>query len=463
MSDEFLMPSLGADMDDGVITEWRVAPGDVVSRGQIIVVVETDKSDIEVEIFQPAIIDELLVAEGQRVAVGTPIARLRADEPGAEPGTAPALGAPVDVPPDVPVDVPVDAPVDVPVDAPVDVPVAVTVEPGAQPHHIDHPTVTSPLVRHLAERLHVDTADIAGSGPGGRIRRDDVEAAARPEPRRRITPRARRLAADAGLHLDRLPPGSTVVTGDDLAAVISSDRSPSEARTDPTRRTVAALMERSWAEIPHFHVGRRLDMSSALYRLSEINAGRPVAQRVLPIAVLLHAVARAAVDVGAVNGWWRNGRFDGAVGVDLGVIVARRGGGIIAPRLVAVERMSVDEVMVALVDLVGRARAGRLRSGDVGEASITVSNLGDLGADYVHGVIHPPQVALVGFGAIHDEAVIVDGEPVARPVVHATLAGDHRAIDGLVGATFLERVGRHIIDSALSIPSVRVAVGDRPG
>lgn len=441
MSDEFLMPSLGADMDDGVITEWRVAPGDVVSRGQIIVVVETDKSDIEVEIFQPAIIDELLVAEGQRVAVGTPIARLRAVEPGVEPHRVAPVVEPVVEPHRV----------------------APLVEPVVEPHHVEPPTVTSPLVRHLAERLHVDTADVAGSGPGGRIRRDDVEAAARPETRRRITPRARRLAADAGLDLDRLPAGSTVVTGDDLSAVTPSDQVPSAPGSDPLRRTVAALMARSWAEIPHFHVGRRLDLAPALDRLSEINAGRPAAQRVLPIAVLLHAVARAAAEIDAVNGWWRDGRFHRAAGVDLGVIVARRGGGIIAPRLVAVERMSVDEVMVALVDLVGRARASRLRSGDVGEASITVSNLGDLGVDYVHGVIHPPQVALVGFGAIHDEVIAIDGAPVVRPVVHATLAGDHRAIDGLVGATFLERVGRHVVDSAMSIPPARVAVDDRPG
>jgi pyruvate dehydrogenase E2 component (dihydrolipoamide acetyltransferase) len=463
---EFLMPSLGADMTDGVITEWLVAPGEQVERGQIVLIVETDKSDIEVEIFEPSVVDEILVPEGERVEVGTPIARLRpigdaasmaTSEPDSEPEPEPE-------------------------------PVASAASPSVQERHdAEAPRVTaitSPLVRHLAETLHVDPAAVHGSGPGGRVRRDDVLNAVGSDgvgSRPRITPRARRLGAERGVDLDSITTADGVIAGDDVLSAPPAQASsplPTDAPTargapaagpstgpdvagpdvagpDPRRRAVAALMTRSWSEIPHFHVASRLDLAEAISVLTAINQARPISERIIPAAVMLHAAARCVHRHQAVNGWWREGRFHPSEHVDLGVVVAVRGGGIVAPTIQRAEELTVDDMMVTLTDLVGRVRARKLRGSDVGEASFTVTNLGDLGVDAVYGVIHPPQVALLGLGAIHPEAVAVDGLVGAHPVVHVTLAGDHRALDGLVGATVLAGFGAAILESARQIPDRR--------
>jgi pyruvate dehydrogenase E2 component (dihydrolipoamide acetyltransferase) len=458
----FRMPSLGADMTDGVVTEWLVAAGDEVRRGQIVAVVETDKSDIEVEVFEHARVEELLVPEGERVEVGHPIAVLRplgAHRADREPAPSTTAAAPAS-PPDVPH-------------------VAPAGEPPTQPVPASVP-VTSPLVRHLAEELHVDLTALHGTGPGGRVQRADVEAAAhtttavppttgipptsgRPPTgdassptRMRVTPRARRLAAEHGVDLTAVADAAGTtgpVIGDVVLAVAAAARTTSnspaaagtagetgEAPVDPLRSAIASLMARSWREIPHFHVTRRIDLGAALDRLVVENEGRPVTERVLPAALVLHAVARAAAAVPAVNGWWQDGRFRPSPRVDLGVVVSLRRGGIVAPTIAAADELSPEELMARLDEIVGRARRGRLRSSDTVPASLTVTNLGDRGADAVAGVIHPPQVALVGLGTVHDEPWAVDGEVVVRPVLHATLTGDHRAIDGLVGASFLHRL-----------------------
>lgn len=467
---DFTMPSLGADMDDGVITEWLVAPGDEVRRGQIVVVVETDKSDIEVEVFEHAVVDELLVAAGERVAVGTPIARFRpVDARGAPTAASPATDVLL-VPEPEPVPEPVPARPRTTETEPNATTAPSTDVSGGPSSATGRVGVTSPLVRHLIEELHVDPDRIRGTGPGGRIHRDDVLASVSG---RRMTPRARRLTNELGLDAASIPARGAVVTGGDVLAAADTaptaeptptpERAagpatrpePTDQHADPMRRAIASLMSRSWAEIPHFHVASRVEIGAALARLGAVNAGRPIADRILPAALLLHAIAGAVRRVPAVNGWWLDGGFRAADAVDLGVVVSLRRGGIVAPTIPAVDTMTVDEVMVELAGVVSRARAGRLRSSDMREASLTVTNLGDLGADLVHGVIHPPQVALVGLGAIHDEAVAVEGLVGVRPVVYATLAGDHRALDGLVGATFLGRFATAIAASAASVPEQR--------
>lgn len=310
---EFTMPSLGADMDEGVLNQWLVAPGDTVKRGDIVAVVATDKSDIEVEVFHPGVVRELLVAEGTRVAVGTPIARIDDGE-----------------------------------------------EPEARPQ-------PAPLAEQPAE--------------------------------------------------------------------------PSDER-----RAIAALMTRSWHDIPHFHVSRRIDLTEVAHSVDVFNAARPPAERLVVTAVLLWATAAAAADLPEVNGWWRNDHFEASSAVDLGVVVARRTAGIEMVTITAADSLTPTGVMAALDDAVTRVRRGRLRSGDVSAASLTVTALGDLGADSVAGVIHPPQVALVGFGRVRPEPIVRDGNIVVAPVVDVSVAGDHRALDGLVAARFLERLAARLAE-----------------
>ena len=432
----FAMPSLGADMTEGRITEWLVHPGDRVERGQIVVIVETDKSDIEVEVFEPATVVELLAAEGDVVPVGTPIARFEtAVRTGSKPEQAaePSVGVPVSGSQQA-------APATSSAQA----------ESERVPVAAGSTRVTSPVIRHLADELHVDLERARGTGPGGRVHRDDVRAAARLGGTDRVTPRGRRIMLDLGIDPSTSTTiGSGIVTGDDVLAFAArpTPSPPNEPPTDERpsreakmRRHIAELMTRSWHEIPHYHVTKRLDLSVAVDRLAAVNVHRSVTDRVLPGALLLSAAARAAAKVPACNGWWRDDQFMAAGAVDLGVVVSLRSGGVIVPTIQRADELGPVEMMGRLTELVQRARQGRLRASDMAAASITVTNLGDLGADTVLGVIHPPQVAIIGFGSVHDEVWALDGSAVVHPTVHASLAGDHRSMEGLIGSRFLAHV-----------------------
>lgn len=239
-----------------------------------------------------------------------------------------------------------------------------------------------------------------------------------------------------------------LVTGDLVLAAPTPAARRTESRQESMRRHIAELMEKSWREIPHYHVAQRLDLSTAVERLAITNQARPLADRIVPGALLLCAAARAAAKVPDCNGWWRDGRFERAESVDVGLVLSLRTGGIIVPTIERADELSPAEMMARMTDLVQRARQGRLRASHLAEASITVTSLGDRGADSVSGVIHPPQVALVGFGAVRDEAWPSGDGVVVRPTVHASLAGDHRATDGLGGSRLLAHM-QALLDGAL--------------
>jgi pyruvate dehydrogenase E2 component (dihydrolipoamide acetyltransferase) len=141
-----------------------------------------------------------------------------------------------------------------------------------------------------------------------------------------------------------------------------------------------------------------------------------------------------------MNGWFVDDGYRPADVVHLGFAIALRGGGLVAPAVHDADRLSLDDLMARLRDLVVRARGGRLRASEMQDATVTVTSLGDRGVDVVHGLIYPPQVALVGFGRIAEQPWVVDGRPGVRPVVYATLSADHRVSDGHAGAAFLRRV-----------------------
>jgi pyruvate dehydrogenase E2 component (dihydrolipoamide acetyltransferase) len=145
-----------------------------------------------------------------------------------------------------------------------------------------------------------------------------------------------------------------------------------------------------------------------------------------------------------LNGHWINDAFAPSRGVHLGVAIAMRGGGLVAPAIHDADQLSLVELMARLRDLTGRVRGGRLRASEMTDGTITVTNLGDQGVRVVHGVIFPPQVALVGFGKVTDRVWDADGGLGIRPVVTATLAADHRATDGHLGARFLNDVARRL-------------------
>jgi len=394
---EFRMPSLGADMEAGTLVEWLVKPGDQVKRGDVVAVVETQKGAIEIEVFETGRIEQILVDLNSKVPVGTPLARIRT---GLERKAGVAVG-PVPPPPRVaetPARALRAAP---PPSQPATTTPAIVRVPGAGGR-----ARASPAARRLAEMHSVDLATITGSGPSGAIIRADVEY--------------RLVAAPASVETKR----------------------PTGLNLDAMRAAIAAAMARSKREIPHYYLEHQVDVTSCEQWLTRTNASRPPDERLLMAALAAKSVALAARRFTLFNGFYNDGKYQAASAVHLGIAIAIRGGGLAAPALHDVDQMPLDELMGRMRDLVQRTRAGRIRSSEMSDSTITVSSLGERGVEAVHGVIYPPQVALVGFGKVVARPWLVDGAIGPRSVVTMTLAADHRVSDGHAGALFLAEIGK---------------------
>ena len=383
---EFKLPSLGADMDDGKLLEWKVKPGDTVKRGDIVAVVDTAKAAVEVESWHEGTVHELLVQPGEKFAVGTVMATLL--EPGEPAGAARTRVAVAASGPPVPA-----APA-----APPPAASAASSPPPTPPMR----KPASPAARKRARELDVNLERVAGTGPHGAVTIEDVEKAA-------AAPSEAAGAAEAAL----------------------ADRNAG------MRKAIAAAMSRANREIPHYYIAESIPMRHAAEWLAHANAARPVADRLLMGALQIRAVALALRDFPDLNGFWRDGGYQPSSAIHIGVAISIRQGGLIAPALHDADRKTLDETMRSLADLVRRARAGSLRSSELMDPTITVTNLGEQGAESVFGVISPPQVALVGFGRVAERAWAEDGALRAMPVVTASLAADHRVSDGHRGARFL--------------------------
>lgn len=387
----FRMPSLGADMAAGTLVEWLRKPGDPVRRGDIIAVVETQKGAIEVEVFEDGIVQQILVEPGTILPVGTPLASIASAEGESAAESVERAAAPPPVP-----SPPVPSP-SAPSPAAPSMPASVPVPEGVG----ERRWPASPAARRLAARHGIDLRGVRGHGPGGAILLADVEQA-RTAPERR----------PAGLNLTEM------------------------------RQAIAAAMARSKREIPHYYLSTTVDLSKAQSWLATLNADRPPERRLLLAALELKAVALALRRLPDFNGHHRDGAFQPGQGIHVAAAVAIRGGGLAAPAIHDTDRLGLDELMERFRDLVGRTRAGHLRSSELGDATITVTSLGERGVDGVFGVIYPPQVAIVGFGRPAERPWVVDGRLAIRPLVALTLAADHRVSDGHRGSLLLAEIDR---------------------
>ncbi len=439
---DFVLPSLGADMDEGMLEAWLVAPGDTVARGQVIAEVETDKGIIEVEVWEDAVIEELLVEpSGTRLRVGTPIARLRSPAETADTKGNGSAGT-------------TTGGMELHAQEPPPAEVIGASRPEGEP--TSH---TMPPIRHLAHQLGVDLAHVASSSPDGAVTRDDVRRAATEfvptvqseitrSHRPRLSPRARMLAIDRGIDPGVITASRSdgLVVADDIeeSRAVVPEPSPSDPleKVKAMRRAIARSMERSKREIPHYYLGHRVDMAASMAWVALANEDRPVTRRILPAALLIKATALALGEYPDLNGHWIDGSFVPSTAVHLGVAVSLRGGGLVAPAIHDANTLDLDHLMSALADLVGRARAGKLKGSEMTDPTSTVTNLGDRGVASVFPVIIPPQVSIVGFGRVTDEPVAVDGSVVVHPVMQASLAGDHRVTDGHTGGLLLLAIDR---------------------
>jgi pyruvate dehydrogenase E2 component (dihydrolipoamide acetyltransferase) len=266
----------------------------------------------------------------------------------------------------------------------------------------------SPAARAKAAALGIDLAPIAGSGPQGVVTLEDVERAA--------------------------------------AGAVAPKPAALPAR-EAMRHAIAASMSRSKREIPHYYLQLAMDFGPAASWLEQYNQSRPVPDRLLSSVLLIKATARAAAACAGFNGHYGPNGFEPSKSVHVGVAIALRSGGLVAPAILDADQKPLAAIMRELAELVGRVRSGHMRSSEVASATLTVTSLGEEGADVVYPIIHPPQVAIVGFGSIFTRPWVVDGDIEPRPVINLSLAADHRVTDGRRGAGFLA----HIRD-ALSRP-----------
>jgi len=380
---DFNMPSLGADMEEAEVLEWKVNPGDSVRKGDVLLEVDTNKAAFDVEADHDGVVEEILVEPGRKVPVGTPIARIRRT------GEAPPAPMPGKIErPEAPTKA------------------AATPVPDAPRLRV------TPLARVVAKDLGVDPAAIGrGTGTDGAITRADIERAA---------------ARHEQPHVEKAPPLPS-----------GADRS----RREGLREAIAAAMSRSKREIPHYYLAQTIDLEPALTWLEQQNARRPITDRILAPVLLLKAVAQAVWDVPELNGYWVDGALKHSESVHLGVAISLHSG-VIAPAIHDADDKPLEQLMAELADLVQRARHGTLKRSEMMDSTLTVTNLGDRGPEAVYGVIYPPQVAIVGFGAVTPRAMVIDGQVVARRSVVATLSADHRASDGHRGGLFLRAIAR---------------------
>jgi pyruvate dehydrogenase E2 component (dihydrolipoamide acetyltransferase) len=397
---DYTMPSLGSDMDEGTVIEWLVEVGDSIERGQIVARVETEKSDIDIESWRSGVVAEIVVGPGETVPVGAVLMRLRTDPTGdaepADPDSAAAAPMPRAI--EHHGSSPGSA------DARTRQPRAVLDrDPDASPDV----TWATPLARRLAGERGIALSEVTGTGPGGAIRASDL-----PE-----------LAA---LKTFTDEPSPDRETGEPLS------------RSERMRKLIGARMVRSNAEIPQYRVGLDINLGPLMDHLAEVNAARPMRERIVPAAALVRAVALTTQLHPEFNGSWTSDGFRPGLGINVSIAISLRTGGLVTPTIRRADEVSLGATMQHLRDFTMAARTGSMRSEwTTSDSSITVTNLGDRGADFVHGLISPPEVALVGFGRIAQRAIVVDGSVVARPVVISTLAADHRATDGAAGSGFL--------------------------
>jgi pyruvate dehydrogenase E2 component (dihydrolipoamide acetyltransferase) len=402
---EFKMPSLGADMEAGTLVEWMKRPGEPVARGEVVAAVETQKGAIEIESFESGIMEKILVEVGQRVPVGTVLAIIRG-EAGDE------TAVPDSSPP--------------PTSLPASMTAAATAEGRVASAQPSTPTAVashgtpriSPAAMRRALGLGIELG-LVQPGPDGVVGLREVEAA----------------AASTGASAGAVPsPAGTPAPERERTAKGGLD-------LDEMRKAIAAAMARSWREIPHYFVSSTFDLTPMLEWLQRENEQRAVPQRLHYAAPLIKAVALALKATPVLNGHFNERGFEPSTNLNLGIAIAMRGGGLIAPAILNADTLDLDTLMVRLNDLVARVRGGRLRSSELSASTATLSNLGDDTADTLQPVIYPPQVAIIGCGQIAWRPWAQGDMVSARRTMTFTVGGDHRVSDGRSAANFLRRLG----------------------
>ena len=396
---EFLMPSLGADMESAILMEWMVKEGDEVKKGQVIAEVETSKGVIEIEVFEDGIVEKLLVEPETDCEVGKPLALIRSA--------------------------------------------------GEESVENDVEEVSEVVPKTSEERSYTEEVSQIVSQPSQELTKEEISPevqVTQEQERIKSSPAARKRAVELGVDLATLSSNSSgVLQIKDVENVSSkNDKVEEKDNKDGMRKAIAAAMSRSNAEIPHYYLSTSINMTPALKWLEELNSKRSIKERILPAALIIQACVKALKEVPELNAFYKDDSHIIKYEINPGIAIALRKGGLITPAILNTQDMTLDETMSSLDDLITRTRKGKLKGSEMMEQTITITNLGDLGVERVYGVIYPPQVAIIGLGRIVDAPWAVGDTLAVRKVMQATIAGDHRATDGRTGALFLDKLNNFL-------------------
>lgn len=409
MATAIQMPALSPTMKEGKITRWLKKEGDKVSSGEAIAECETDKSNLEIEAYDDGLLLKILVKEGETANVGAPIAyigqkgeKVEAPAPAApkaEPKAAESKPAPA---------------------APAPAPAKAEPPPPAQvvPLHRTEPAPSngrlraSPLAKKMAAEQGLKLAELTGSGPQGRIVKRDIEAAMSQGPAKAKRPAAGPQPAAFGRQEPQVVPISSM------------------------RRVIAQRMTEVKPGVPHFYLTVDVEMNEAMRIRDEAKA---IESKVSVNDIVVKAVAVAVRRQPKMNVSLQGDRILQFQNVDVGVAVALEEG-LITPVIRDADQKGLAAISAETRDLAERARKRALKPEEYSGGSITVSNLGMYGIDQFVAVINPPQAAILAVGSVADRPVVRDGQLVVRKMMTATLSGDHRVIDGAVGAEYLREL-----------------------
>ena len=429
----FTMPKWGIEMSEGMIGEWMVAEGRDFARGDVLTLIETDKITNEVEAEADGRFVRILAQAGETLPVGALLAVFgdATDDTGAIDAFVAAFR-------------PTDARMADDSDEPV---TPVVVEAATKVAPIPDSVAISPAARARAEQEGIDVSAVRGTGRGGRIMLQDIDQALRPATALTLvgtypatvpgmafaSPMARRLAALHGVDLGGLTgtgPRGRICKDDVLArARPQADRVQVIAMT-PMRKAIARRLTEAKQQIPHFYIRRRVRAD----RLLAMRGGSTVRASVNDY--LVRAVALALVEVPGVNIQVHGTEVHRFANADIAIAVATEKG-LLTPVLRSAEQMTLTEISEAVADLAARARAGKLSQEEIEGGSFSLSNLGPFGVEQFDAIINPPQGAILAVGAVRPEPIDDDGAIRIVPVLHLSLSCDHRAIDGAEGARFL--------------------------
>jgi pyruvate dehydrogenase E2 component (dihydrolipoamide acetyltransferase) len=436
-----IMPKMGDAMEEGTLLRWLKQVGDEIAVGDPLAEIETDKVSLEIEATEAGVLSKTYVDEGATVPIGTPIAAIgeesvdvgaiaepaeAAEEPAAaepapaaepEPMAAAASGANGRAAADVPAPAPAQA-----------APVAAATGSGERLR-------ASPLVKRLAAEHGIDLSSVSGTGPGGRIVRDDIASLLTGAPR--VSPAPEETAAPA--------PARTPAAAPAAAAPGPSGRPAGVPRElSKIRRTTGRRMAESKAAAPHFYVTSEIDMAPAAALREQINAQAPDdAAKISFNDLIIKAAALALRDFPNLNASLENDQLVEHPNIDINVAVAIEGG-LIAPFLPDADQKGLIAIARMTKDVVGRARNGGLTPDEYQGGTFTVSNLGMFDVGEFIAIINPPQAAILAIGSIKDVPVVEDGEIVAGKRMNITLSADHRVTDGAEVARYLQTVKRYL-------------------